>query len=146
MGQVKPVCVQLLLNMKLCSLSIRRIPSPSVESDQLLCWRRFSVSMFARHHSRLSVRHQHRTQCSDGGGTSDGEIKLLSQFVFIYFHLIRKSVVLGKIHVTQPTLQISKMLLEMWRPPPPLPFISYTGNKLWIFSYCIIFCSCRLLQ
>lgn len=47
---------------------ICRNPPNSSEPDQLFRWRGLFVSMSARHHSRLFVRHQHGAERSEVGG------------------------------------------------------------------------------
>lgn len=47
-----------------------RNPSHRSESNQLFRWRGLLVSMFARHHSGLFVRHQRRVGYSEVGGMS----------------------------------------------------------------------------
>lgn len=52
-------------------LSICRNPPHGSESNQLFRWWCFPGGMSARHHPRLSVRHQRRAGCSEDRGTSD---------------------------------------------------------------------------
>lgn len=61
-----------------------RNPSHCSESNQLFRWRGLLVSMFARHHSRLFVRHQHRVGYSEVGGMSiEGQVWKMWPWSFV---------------------------------------------------------------